>query len=152
MYTYVVLLHFCSLIWIWNNKLSVVNVDALRLRSQPGRSMDADVESKPVEMVSKWPSYFRIGQTRNQETAVQRTFHLERTSFFYLSALTVRTLYFAHSCTKHGPLFLPSGSGARETTSLLTCMTTPPSRFIAQCKHASYPNVKEDLNGPIRVQ
>ena len=69
----------------------------------------------------------------------------ENQFFFYLSALTVRTLYFAHSCTKHGPLFLPSGSGARETTSLLACMTTPPTRFIAQCKHASYPNVKEDL-------
>ena len=48
----------------------------------PDVQMDADVESKPVEMVSKWPSYFRIGETRNQETAVQRTFHLERTSFF----------------------------------------------------------------------
>ena len=31
------------------------------------------------------------GQTRGQEAAVQRTFHLERSSFFYLSALMVRT-------------------------------------------------------------
>ena len=31
------------------------------------------------------------GQTRNQEAAVQRTFHLERSSFFYLSLLMVRT-------------------------------------------------------------
>ena len=112
----------------------------------PDVQMDADVESKPVEMISKWPSYFRIGETRNQETVVQRTFHLERTSF-YLSALIVRTLYFAHSCTKHGPLFLSFGSGARETTSLLACMTTPPlgSSHNASMQ-ASYPNVKEDLN------
>ena len=31
------------------------------------------------------------GQTRNQEAAVQWTFHLERSSFFYLSVLMVRT-------------------------------------------------------------
>ena len=31
------------------------------------------------------------GQTRNQEAAVQRTFHLERSSFFYVSVLMVRT-------------------------------------------------------------
>ena len=31
------------------------------------------------------------GQTRDQEAAVQRTFHLERSSFFYLSVLMVRT-------------------------------------------------------------
>ena len=46
------------------------------------------------------------GQTRDQEAAVQRTFHLERSSFFYISVLMVRTrcsAYFAHSCTKHRP-------------------------------------------------
>ena len=31
------------------------------------------------------------GQTHDQEAAVQRTFHLERNSFFYLSVLMVRT-------------------------------------------------------------
>ena len=31
------------------------------------------------------------GQTRNQEAAVQQIFHLEKSSFFYLSALMVRT-------------------------------------------------------------
>ena len=31
------------------------------------------------------------GQTRDQEAAVPRTFHLERSSFFYLSVLMVRT-------------------------------------------------------------
>ena len=31
------------------------------------------------------------GQTRDQEAAVRRTFHLERSSFFYLSVLMVRT-------------------------------------------------------------
>ena len=31
------------------------------------------------------------GQTRDQEAAVQQTFHLERNSFFYLSVLMVRT-------------------------------------------------------------
>ena len=31
------------------------------------------------------------GQTRDQEGAVQRTFHLERSSFFCLSVLMVRT-------------------------------------------------------------
>ena len=31
------------------------------------------------------------GQVRDQEAAVQQTFHLERSSFFYLSALMVRT-------------------------------------------------------------
>ena len=41
------------------------------------------------------------GQTCNQEATVQRTFHLERTSFCYLSVLIVKTsLYFLHSCTK----------------------------------------------------
>ena len=31
------------------------------------------------------------GQTQNQEAAVKRTFHLERSGFFYLSALVVMT-------------------------------------------------------------
>ena len=31
------------------------------------------------------------GQARAQEAAVQQIFHLERSSFFYLSALMVRT-------------------------------------------------------------
>jgi len=31
------------------------------------------------------------GQAHNQEAAVQRTFHLERSSFFYLSTPMVRT-------------------------------------------------------------
>ena len=31
------------------------------------------------------------GQTRDEEAAVQQTFHLERSSFFYLSLLMVRT-------------------------------------------------------------
>ena len=31
------------------------------------------------------------GQTHNQEAAVQQTFHFKRSSFFYLSALMVRT-------------------------------------------------------------
>ena len=31
------------------------------------------------------------GQTHDQEAAVQRTFHLERNSFFYLSVLMIRT-------------------------------------------------------------
>ena len=31
------------------------------------------------------------GQTRDQEAAVQRTLHLERSSFSYLSVLMVRT-------------------------------------------------------------
>ena len=31
------------------------------------------------------------GQTRDQEAAVQQSFHLERNSFFYLSVLMVRT-------------------------------------------------------------
>ena len=33
------------------------------------------------------------GQTRDQEAAVQQTFHLERSSFFYLSLLMVRNAY-----------------------------------------------------------
>ena len=43
------------------------------------------------------------GQARDQEAAVQQTFHLVRSSFFYLSALglnaTLTSLYYAHSCT-----------------------------------------------------
>ena len=75
-------------------------------------------------------------QTHDQAAAVQRTFHLERSSFVYLSVLMIRTgcsalasvrtasnrklgeglgtrlvaltsLYFAHSCK---PRLLPSGS------------------------------------------
>ena len=42
------------------------------------------------------------GQARDQEPAVQRTFHHERSSFFYLSSIMV--------CAKHRPL--PSGSEA----------------------------------------
>ena len=30
------------------------------------------------------------GQTRNQEAAIQQTFHLERSSFFYLSVIVIR--------------------------------------------------------------
>ena len=47
------------------------------------------------------------GQEHDQEAAVQWTFHLERNSFFYLSALMVRiqcrltSLYYAHGCAKH---------------------------------------------------
>ena len=59
------------------------------------------------------------GQTHDQEAAVQWTFQLERESIFYLSVLMVRTwcsayyiLYFVHSCTKHRPQLLPSGSEA----------------------------------------
>ena len=49
---------------------------------------------------------------RNQEVAVEQTFCLERSRFFYLSALMARTnatscLYFAHSCTKYRPQLLP---------------------------------------------
>ena len=36
------------------------------------------------------------GQTCDQEAAVQWTFHLERSSFFYLSVLMVRTLCSAY--------------------------------------------------------
>ena len=39
------------------------------------------------------------GQMRDQEAAIQQTFHLERSSFFYLSALMVRTRLLA--CTLH---------------------------------------------------
>ena len=58
------------------------------------------------------------GQTRDQEAAVQQTFHLERSSFFYLSVLMVRLnvaltgLNFAHNCTEHRPQLLPSRSEA----------------------------------------
>ena len=52
------------------------------------------------------------GQMRNQEAAVQWTFHLERSSFYYHSALMVRTQCKAYSCTKHRPRHLPSGSEA----------------------------------------
>ena len=57
-------------------------------------------------------------QVHDQEVAVQRTFHLVRSSCFYLSALMVRTqhklslscLYFAHNCAKHRPRLFLSGS------------------------------------------
>ena len=69
------------------------------------------------QMSSKCPT--SGGQTHDQEAAVQWTFHLERESIFYLSVLMVRTwcsayyiLYFVHSCTKHRPQLLPSGSEA----------------------------------------
>ena len=40
------------------------------------------------------------GQTCDEEAAVQRTFHLERSSFFYLSVLMVRT-----QCSTYYPVF-----------------------------------------------
>ena len=62
------------------------------------------------------------GQTCDQEAAVQQTFHLERSIFFYLSVLIVRTrcsallaCIFAHNCTKCTPWLLPSRSEAKQT-------------------------------------
>ena len=59
------------------------------------------------------------GQARDQEAAVQWTSHLERSSFLFLSTLMVQglkvaftSLYYAHSCAKHRPQLLPSGSEA----------------------------------------
>lgn len=56
------------------------------------------------------------GQIRDQEAAVQQTFHLERTSFSFSTYgtqglnVTLTTLYFSHSCTKHRPRLLASAS------------------------------------------
>ena len=59
------------------------------------------------------------GQTHNQEAAIHTVaFHLERSSFFYLSALMERTqcsaslLVFLTSCTASKPMVLPTGSEA----------------------------------------
>ena len=53
------------------------------------------------------------GQTHNQEVAVQRTFHYERSKFFYLSTLMVRTQHSAvFSCTERRSQLLSSGSEA----------------------------------------
>ena len=66
------------------------------------------------------------GQVCNQEAAVQQTFHLEWSSFFYLSVLMVNValtnLHFAHSCAKHRPQLLPSRSEA--TPSILQLILT----------------------------
>ena len=54
---------------------------------------------------------------RDQEAAVQRTFHFVRSSFFHLSALIVKGLnvaltsfYFGHRCTNPRPQLLPGGN------------------------------------------
>ena len=54
------------------------------------------------------------GQTCNQEAAVQQTFSLVRSSFFYLQQwlyglnAVLPCLYFAYNCTKHSPTQLLS--------------------------------------------
>ena len=53
-------------------------------------------------------------QTTFRKITEQCTFHLERSSFFYLLAIMIRTqhsVYFAYSCTKHKPDSYP-GSGS----------------------------------------
>ena len=70
------------------------------------------------KMPIKYPTSGWGRQVHDQEVAVQRTFHLVRSSCFYLSALMVRTqhklslscLYFAHNCAKHRPRLFLSGS------------------------------------------
>ena len=58
------------------------------------------------------------GQMHDQKAAVEQTFHFERSSFFHLSVLMVRTQcsaslpIFAHSCTKHRHRLLPFGNEA----------------------------------------
>ena len=42
-----------------------------------------------LQMLVKYPT--SGGQTRDEDAAVQWTLHLERSSFFYLSVLMVRT-------------------------------------------------------------
>ena len=75
------------------------------------------------------------GQTHNQEAAVQRTIDIQRSSFFYLSALDVALLclYCAHNCTKHRPRLLPSGSEAlshKNHLHIRTCCTYPLESII----------------------
>ena len=47
-----------------------------------------------------------------QEAAVEQTFHLVRSNLFLPLNIVLTSLYFAHSCAKHRPQLLPSGSEA----------------------------------------
>jgi len=63
---------------------------------------------------------------RDQEAAVQQTFHLMRNSFFYPSPLMVGTqhrftsLHFLHSCTKQRTWLLSSRSEAMSHGAILS--------------------------------
>ena len=83
------------------------------------------------KMPIKYPTSGWGRQVHDQEVAVQRTFHLVRSSCFYLSALMVRTqhklslscLYFAHNCAKHRPRLFLSEVKPRPMKTIYNCLS-----------------------------
>ena len=74
-----------------------------------GGGADIDGFQIPIKRpISGW-------QTCHQEAAVQRIFHLQRTSFFYLSAIMVRTWcspFLVLFCTQHHWAHIPTLAGS----------------------------------------
>ena len=67
-----------------NTQCSVGHISCLNIPTTEGRE-----HTDGFQMSIKRPT--SGGQTRDREAAVQRNFHFERSSFFYLSVLMVRT-------------------------------------------------------------